>query len=188
MNAGMRQRIFGAGLALSALALGGRAAPAAAQQGAIQGTVTDQATGQALEAARVVITGTNRIETTNREGKYHFRELAPGSYQVRVLRLGFKPVADSANMAPGETVTLDFAMEPAPVQLDEIVSTVTGEQRKLEVANAVSTIDAATITQECVRTSRPGGSVTAPERPRKPRTATVASTRLIDLAAFIRVG
>jgi outer membrane receptor protein involved in Fe transport len=47
-----------------------------------------------------------------------------------------------------KSVTLDFAMEPAPVQLDEIVSTVTGEQRKLEVANAVSTIDAAAITQE----------------------------------------
>jgi TonB-linked SusC/RagA family outer membrane protein len=148
MNAGMRQRVLGAGLALSALALGIQAAPVAAQQGGIEGTVTDQATGQALEAARVLITGTNRIETTNRDGKYHFREVTEGSYQVRVLRLGFKPVTDTANVAPGESVTLDFAMEPAPVQLDEIVSTVTGEQRKLELGNAVSTIDAATITQE----------------------------------------
>src|SRR5262245_16060295 len=110
MNVGMRQRVFGAGLTLSALALGGRVAPAAAQQGAIEGTVTDQATGQALEAARVVITGTNLIETTNREGKYHFRNVKDGSYQVRALRLGFKPVADTANVAPGETVTLDFSM------------------------------------------------------------------------------
>ena len=39
-------------------------------------------------------------------------------------------------------------MEAAPVQLDEIVSTATGEQRKLEVANAVSTIDAAKIAEE----------------------------------------
>ena len=148
MNAGMRQRVFGAGLVLGALALGVRAAPVAAQQSGIQGTVTDQATGQALEAARVMLTGTNRIETTNRDGKYHFREIAEGSYQVRVLRLGFKPVTDSAHVAPGETVTLDFAMEPAPVQLDEIVSTVTGEQRKLELGNAVSTIDAAKITEE----------------------------------------
>jgi TonB-linked SusC/RagA family outer membrane protein len=144
----MRQRIFGAGLALGALALGLWTAPAAAQQGAIEGAVTDQATGQALEAARVVITGTNRIETTNREGRYRFRGLGAGSYQVRVLRLGFKPVIDSAHVAPGETVALDFAMEPAPVQLDEIVTTATGEQRKLEVANAVSTIDAAKVAEE----------------------------------------
>ena len=63
--------------------------------------------------------------------------VAEGSYQVRVLRLGYKPVADSATRRAGEAVMLDFAMEPAPVQLDEIVSTVTGEQRKLELGNAV---------------------------------------------------
>ena len=67
----------------------------------------------------------------------------PGSTQVRVLRLGYAPVTDTAVVAPGETVALEIAMTPAPVQLDEIVTTATGEQRKLEVANAVSTIDAA---------------------------------------------
>jgi TonB-linked SusC/RagA family outer membrane protein len=144
----MRQNLIGAGLLLAALALGLGPAPAAAQQGAIEGAVTDQATGQPLEAARVVITGTNRIETSNREGRYRFRGLADGSFQVRVLRLGYKPVTGTANVAPGETVTLDFAMEPAPVQLDEIVTTATGEQRKLEVANAVSTIDAARVAEE----------------------------------------
>ena len=44
-------------------------------------------------------------------------------------------------MTDGETATLDFGMTPAPVQLDEIVTTATGEQRKLEIANAISTID-----------------------------------------------
>jgi TonB-linked SusC/RagA family outer membrane protein len=39
-------------------------------------------------------------------------------------------------------------MTPAPVQLDEIVTTATGEQRKLEVGNAVSTIDAASVASE----------------------------------------
>ncbi len=148
MNAGMRQRVFGAGLVLGALAPALRPVLATAQQGAIEGRVTDQATGQALEAARVMMTNSNRIETTNREGHYRFRDVADGSYQIRVLRVGFKPVTDTANVAPGETVALDFAMEPAPVQLDEIVSTATGEQRKLEVANAVSTIDAAKVAEE----------------------------------------
>ena len=148
MNAGMRQRVFGAGLVLGALAPALRPVLATAQQGAIEGRVTDQATGQALEAARVMMTNSNRIETTNREGHYRFRDVADGSYQIRVLRVGFKPVTDTANVAPGETVALDFTMEPAPVQLDEIVSTATGEQRKLEVANAVSTIDAAKVAEE----------------------------------------
>jgi len=58
-------------------------APAAAlAQGSIAGQVTDQTTGEPLEAARVVLTGPNRIETTNREGRSQFRngELpAPGA-------------------------------------------------------------------------------------------------------------
>ena len=147
MSVGMRQWKLGAGLLLGTLAL---AAPPRilAQQGEITGQVTDQSAGTPLEAARVVLTGPNRIETTNREGQYRFRGVTAGNYQIRVLRVGFKPAISSAVVAPGETVTLDVAMEPAPVQLDEIVSTATGEQRKLEVANAVSTIDVARIAEE----------------------------------------
>ena len=65
-----------------------------------------------------------------------------------MLRLGYRPATDTANVAPGETVTLDFALNGAPVQLDEIVTTATGEQRKLEVGNAVTTIDAARVAEE----------------------------------------
>jgi outer membrane receptor protein involved in Fe transport len=119
-----------------------------AQQSSIGGVVTDEATGQALEGARVIIVGPNRIEATNQEGRYLFRNVAPGSYGLRVLRLGYRPVTDSANVAPGEAVTVDFALAPAPVQLDEIVTTATGEQRRLEVGNVIATIDAARVAEE----------------------------------------
>ena len=90
-----------------------------------------------------MLTGTTRIETTNREGSYTFRGVAPGSYQVRVLRVGYRPATAAVTVADGETARpLDFAMTAAPVQLDEIVTTATGEQRKLEIGNAVTTIDA----------------------------------------------
>ncbi len=121
---------------------------AVAQQGAIAGVVTDEATGDPLEAARVILTGPNRIETTNREGRFVFRNVAPGNYQVRVLRLGYRPRADSASVAAGETVALAFVLAPAPVQLDEVVSTATGQQSRLEIGNSVSTIDASKIAQE----------------------------------------
>ncbi|HWB43318.1 MAG TPA: carboxypeptidase regulatory-like domain-containing protein, partial [Gemmatimonadales bacterium] len=121
---------------------------AEAQQSSVGGVVTDEATGQPLEAARVVLTGTNRLTETNREGRYTLRNVAPGTYAVRVLRLGYRPATDTANVAPGEEVTLDFALTGAPVQLDEIVTTATGEQRKLEVGNAVATIDVARVAEE----------------------------------------
>jgi TonB-linked SusC/RagA family outer membrane protein len=147
MKAGMRRWMLRAGGVVCALALAA-VSLAEAQQSSVGGVVTDEATGQPLEAARVLLTGANRIEATNQEGRYLFRNVAPGSYAVRVLRLGYRPATDSANVAPGEAVALDFALTGAPVQLDEIVTTATGEQRKLEVGNVVATIDAARITEE----------------------------------------
>lgn len=129
-----------------ALALAGLA-PAFAQAGRISGQVTDQ-TGTGVEAARVQVVGTSYIETTNREGRYTFRSVAPGHYQLRVFAIGYRSRSDTVTVGPSETAALDFRLTGAPVTLDEIVVTATGEQRKLEVANAVSTIDAARVAEE----------------------------------------
>jgi TonB-linked SusC/RagA family outer membrane protein len=120
---------------------------ALAQQGAIGGRITDQSGGAGLEAARVLLTGTSRIENSDREGHFLFRNVAPGNYQVRVLRVGYKPAAQTAAVGAGETVALDFVLEAAPVQLDELVTTATGQQRKLEIGNAVTTIDVAKVAE-----------------------------------------
>ena len=122
---------------------------AAAQTGTITGRVTDQAGGAALEAARVVLSGTTRIETTNREGRYTFRGVAPGNYQVRVLRVGYRPEAQSTT--PGATGGRHPRLRPDAARRCSSTrssSTATGEQRKLEIGNAVSTIDAAKIAEQ----------------------------------------
>jgi len=119
-----------------------------AQQGAITGQVIDQADNNPLEAARVVLGGTTRIETTNREGRFAFRNVAPGTYEIRVLRVGYRPATQTATVTAGGTETLSFTLSPAAVQLDELVTTATGEQRKLEIGNAVTTIDAATVAEQ----------------------------------------
>jgi len=144
MATGIRQRPLGIAMLLCALL----APPGvAAQAGSITGKVTDASGGAPLEAARVLLTATNRIETSGREGQYTFRNVAPGTYQLRVLRLGYRPDTGSVVVTGTEATTLDFAMEAAPVQLDEVVSTATGEQRKLEIGNAVSTINAAQVAE-----------------------------------------
>ena len=126
------------------------AAPAiaTAQTGTISGKVTDESGGAPLEAARVVLAGTTRIETTDREGGYTFRNVAAGTYPLRVLRVGYRPATDTVTVAEGASVTADISMTAAPVQLDEIVTTATGEQRKLEIGNAVTTIDVAKVAQQ----------------------------------------
>lgn len=130
------------------LLLAGTGQTVVAQAGRITGKVTDVATAAALEGARIVVGGTSIIETTDQEGRYTVRSVQPGTYLVRALRIGYQPKVDTVTVGQDETVVADFALVAAPVQLDEIVTTATGEQRKLEVGNAVSTIDVASIAQE----------------------------------------
>ncbi len=125
----------------------GVASGGSAQAGRISGTVIDRGTGAALEGARVQVTGTSIIVMTDRDGKYTVRSIPPGTYQVRSLRIGYKPELRPVTIGPNETAALDFALEVQAVQLDEIVTTATGEQRKLEVAHSVATIDAEKITE-----------------------------------------
>lgn len=142
MTTTIRQWIHRVTLLLGGL---GAASSVQAQQASIGGVVTDQATGDPLEAAQVILVGQNRVETTSQEGRYLFHNVPPGSYQVRTLRVGYGAQTDSAAVAPGEAVALDFALSPAPVQLDEIVTTATGQQSRLEIGNAISSIEAAEV-------------------------------------------
>jgi TonB-dependent starch-binding outer membrane protein SusC len=119
-----------------------------AQQGSVAGTVTDRATGEHLENARVILAGPNRVETTSQEGQYTFRGVAPGKYLVRVLRLGYQPASDSATVSAGERVALNFGLTPSPVQLDELVTTATGQQSRLEIGNSIATIEASKVAEE----------------------------------------
>jgi TonB-dependent starch-binding outer membrane protein SusC len=133
---------------LSGALLSGLTPSVQAQQGSLAGTVTDRATGEHLENARVVLAGSNRVETTGQDGQYTFRGVAPGRYLVRVLRLGYQPASDTAVVAAGERVALDFRLTPSPVQLDELVTTATGQQSRLEIGNSVSTIEASKVAEE----------------------------------------
>ena len=146
MSAGIRLGMVGSALLLGCLA--GIPRTAQAQQAAIGGQVVDEATGTPLEASRILLTGTGQIETTNREGRFLFRQVAPGTHQVRVLRVGYKPATLSTTVAAGETAALNFSLAAAVVQLDELVTTATGEQRKLEIGNAVTTIDVTRIAEQ----------------------------------------
>ena len=75
-------------------------------------------------------------------------EVTPGTHQVRVLRVGYQPATQGTTVAAGETADLRFSLGAAVVQLDELVTTATGEQRKLEIGNAVTTIDVARIAEQ----------------------------------------
>ncbi len=111
-----------------------------AQRGTVTGRVTASGSGAPLADARVTVVGTSLITATNAEGQYTIRNAPASTVDIRVLRVGYQEQKKSVTVAANATATLDFTMVQAVVQLQEIVTTATGQQRRVEIGNAVTTL------------------------------------------------
>jgi TonB-linked SusC/RagA family outer membrane protein len=130
----LRPRALVVGALLAALP-----ALAHAQRATITGRVT-ATTGESLGDSRVMVVGTSIATTTGADGRYTLRNVPAGTRDVRVLRVGFQEQKKSAVVPAEGGITLDFTMVQAVVQLQEIVTTATGQQRRVEIGNAVTTL------------------------------------------------
>jgi TonB-linked SusC/RagA family outer membrane protein len=138
-------------LVVLAASLGGLAAapPAQAQQsGSITGRVTDAASGQPVVGAQVGVVGTTLGGQTNGSGQYTIRGVRPGPAEVRALRVGYSEQKQTVTVAAGQAATADFRMTAVPVTLTPVVTTATGEQRRVEVGNAIAQVDAAKVVEQ----------------------------------------
>ena len=112
-----------------------------AQQAVLTGRVSGTGS-EGLADSRVMLVNTSTVTQTNSEGRYTIRNVPTGTIEVRVIRVGYAEQKKSVVVAPGASITLDFALTALVVQLQEVVTTATGEQRKVEIGNALSTISA----------------------------------------------
>ena len=136
-------------LAISAVstALLTTAAAIAGAQGTLTGTVTTQPGGTPLQEARILILGTSRVGSTGPDGKYSIAGVPAGTAEIRVIRVGYQEQKKSVRILDGQKATLDFAMSTTVVQLQEVVTTATGEQRRVEVGNAVENLAVSKLTE-----------------------------------------
>jgi TonB-linked SusC/RagA family outer membrane protein len=114
-------------------------------QGTITGRVTDAATGQPIASAQVNVVNTAIGALTNDKGQYTIRGVLPGPHTVRALRVGYAEQSGTVTVSSGQTSTLDLAMKGVAVTLNPVVTTATGEQRRIEVGNAIARVDAANV-------------------------------------------
>jgi TonB-linked SusC/RagA family outer membrane protein len=135
----------------SVLALALTAFPSAAQQPTgvtgVTGRVTDVRTGQPVPLVQVQIPGTNLGHVTSSDGRYTVRGVPTGEQRVRILRVGYAEQVKTVTVTAGQLATLDFTIEAVSIQLAPVVTTATGEQRRVEVGNAISQVDAAKVVE-----------------------------------------
>ncbi len=111
--------------AIAAIALTlllGPAREADAQTGTLTGRVTDAADAAPLGGVQIRIMGTVQGAVTRDDGTYRL-QIAPGSYTVRAIRIGYATTTDSVMIEAGQTVTRDFVLSEVLLSLDQVVVT-----------------------------------------------------------------
>ena len=109
--------------------------------GTVSGTVVDAASRTPIASVRIQIVGTQRATIGDATGKFRLSALKPGQYQLRALRIGFASSTQTVTIAEGGNATVDFALTPVAISLEEVVTTATGEtQRKKEQGTAVAVL------------------------------------------------
>ena len=109
---------------------------------AITGRVTDAQSGQPVIGAQLTVVGSNVGAQTNSNGNYILRGVNAGALTVRVLTIGYADQSKPVTVTAGQTATLNFQLQTMAVALAPVVATVTGEQRRVEVGNAVAHVKA----------------------------------------------
>ena len=138
----VRQSTFIAA-ATAAIAFASPFANLAFAQETITGRVISVEGGRPLGGAHVLLVGSTTVATTADDGSYTFRNVAVGTWQIQALHVGYESQKKPVTVTKGETVKIDFALVAAVVQLQEVVTTATGQQRRAELGNAISTLNIA---------------------------------------------
>ncbi|MBL9199753.1 MAG: TonB-dependent receptor [Opitutaceae bacterium] len=92
----------------------------------LTGTVTNAATGRALEGARVVLGESGRETTTDNLGNYRFDDVASGSFTLAVSYTGLDAATGAVTVQGEATVRRDFGLTSQVYQMSQFV--VAGER------------------------------------------------------------
>lgn len=129
-----------------AIALATHAKPIGAQGNTISGTVVSSSTGNPIPSAQVLINGTTLGTTTDGNGRFRIGGLSGSTVTLEVRRIGFRPHRQTASVG---VTNLSITLVEQSISLDEVVVTGTpGGQAKRELGNAVTTVNAAAVTEQ----------------------------------------
>lgn len=137
-----RLAVLGAFLGLTALSSD---ALTAQDLGRVTGQVTSRSMAP-LGEVQVYLVGTSQGTLTGSNGRFLIPNVAPGTFSVRVDRIGYQSQTQEITVTAGQATTVDFILQDQALGLDEIVVTGTaGAARRREVGNSISQINVAEI-------------------------------------------
>ncbi len=117
-----------------------RKSSAVAGSSSIVGVVTDSSGTKPISGVTVILTGRNNPEITNEQGIFRFDNVSPGDRQIMVRMLGFKSQSINILVEDAGVATPRIRLSASATSLSEVVTTATGQQRRVEIAHDIAKI------------------------------------------------
>jgi len=112
-----------------------------ASEGIVVGTVIDAKTKRPIANATISLDGKSAARTSS-DGVFRVTGVANGTHLIAARYIGYSSSSRSVQVENGKAFPVTFALEVSTTTLTEVVTTATGDRRRLEVGNAVGTIKA----------------------------------------------
>ncbi|TDQ09779.1 TonB-dependent receptor [Pedobacter metabolipauper] len=87
--------------------------------GSLHGSISDQ-NGKPLSGATILLEPDRHLTQTDKQGKFLFKDLYKGSYQVKVTMVGFKTFTGKAVIDEGKAAALAIILETGESELEEV--------------------------------------------------------------------
>ncbi|MCY4170418.1 MAG: carboxypeptidase-like regulatory domain-containing protein [Bacteroidetes bacterium] len=115
---------------------------ALAQQGKIDGVISDATTGETVPGASVVIEGTTQGTATQVDGYFFINNVRPGTYTLIVSFVGYVTQrVEGVRVSTGLTTTKDIQLAEDAVGMEEIVVTSERPIVQLDVSANVASLN-----------------------------------------------
>jgi TonB-dependent SusC/RagA subfamily outer membrane receptor len=111
----------------------------------IAGRVTDSATQKGIPNAMVEIAGIKLATKTDERGAFRFSTIPLGQHVITVRLFGYQSQTRKIDVREGGGPPISFVMTPIPTTLSGVVTTAVGVQRKIEVGNDITVLNADSI-------------------------------------------
>ena len=85
-------------------------------RGAVSGRVTDAETGEPVSYVSVVLVETNRSGTGHEDGRFILPNVVPGTYTLRVHRVGYTAVSRAVEIPASDTLHVEISMRSSAFQ------------------------------------------------------------------------
>lgn len=122
-----------------------------AQNGTIQGKVTDE-NGEPAAGASVIIIGTTRGTSVASDGSYSLN-VSIGNIKIQFTGIGYKTITKEVSISAGQTMTIDVQLESGSTELENIVVSASRQPiRKIETSLSIDILDSKELSKQVAPT------------------------------------